>query len=165
MNNERWDYIISGKEGGLARIIVMLIPAGLFTMLTIDQLQPQPGKLRMLALAFAGMAIPMLGITIYLLNRYFFFKVCIGEDGFYYQSSPFGGKYYRYADVVSCREEHQAYRPKHRTQTMHYYYFHFDTAEGRSVRFLFEKELHAREISTLKERIEASGAEHRAAMR
>lgn len=153
MNTEQWDYKIDGKIGGITRIVIGLVLSVFFVVLTIDQLQPQPNKSMMIAFSFGSAAVIALYLLITLSIRYFCFKVYIGSEGFYFQSTPFNGKYYEYIDIQSCKEELKIYRHRH-SPNLHYFYFIFTDQNGKTIKFLFEKPLCEREIKTLKKRIE-----------
>lgn len=63
------------------------------------------------------------------LYRVVFFKVLIGRDGFFYQSAPGNGRYYRYSELrnawVSAGKE---------TSSMSTFYLQFETREGSITR-------------------------------
>ncbi len=56
---EKWDYVITGKPYGITRMVLVGIIAGLFIVLTLDQLRPGPHKMSFIALAFGGIATLM----------------------------------------------------------------------------------------------------------
>lgn len=154
MNNEQWDYKIDGKSNMIMRIIIFTVISAVFVILTIDQLQPQPNKLLVVALCFGSMAVVSLWLLIILFIRYFCFKVYIGSDGFYFQTNPFNGEYYRYSDIESCSEEIRVSRNRYTAGGLRLYYFVFTPRNGRSARFQFEKDFYEHEIDILKKRIE-----------
>lgn len=95
--NEQWDFTIDGKANGKIRMVITLVLTAVFTVLTIDQLQPQPNKNVFVGFAFGIAAITLLSALIRLTVRYVFFKVYIGREGFYLKTTPFNGKYYPYS--------------------------------------------------------------------
>lgn len=159
MKNEIWDYKIDGKTNGLARIIISGVLFVVFFILTIDQLQPHPNKYFPVALGFAGISAAFFIFLAVLSVRYFCFKIFVGKSGFYFQTNFSNGKYYKYSDIKSCREELKVYRHNHHSgshsnSTLNYYYFIFTEKSGKTTKFQFEKSIHEREIDVLKERIE-----------
>lgn len=155
MENEKWDYKIDGKPYGLSRLVVVGVLAAVFVVLTIDQLQPHPNKYLQVALGFAGLAGIFLFLLVYLLIRYFCFKFYVGKNGFYYQTNPFNGNYYRYADIRSADESLVVYRRRRARGRTYRYYFTFTLKTGERKTVIFEKALHEREINVLKDRINA----------
>lgn len=153
MFEERWEYIIDGKKYGVRRILLMLIPAVVFAVLAVDQLQPQPNKLWILGLAFAAIAATLGGTAVVLAARYACFCVRIGEQGFYCRTVPWNGRYYAYADAVRCRTKHRWTHHRGTTEVSHGYYCVVTMQDGAVVRFRFERELHRDAVRALKTRI------------
>ena len=154
-NFEKWDYIVSGKTNGPLRMIMIGVFAFFFAALTIDQLRPVPHKNRIIAVFF-GLICTVLTVTlIRLINRYFCFKICIGENSFFFQSNPFNGKYYRYEDVTSCKEELKRVRHSvgHSDPVTYCYFFYFIDKDGKTQKIPFEKALFEKEFEVLSERI------------
>ena len=154
-NFEKWDYVVSGKTNGLLRIIIIGVLAGIFAALTIDQLRPVSNKMLIVAVFF-GLICAVLTVTfIRLINRYFCFRICIGENGFFFQSNPFNGKYYRYEEIVSCKEKlKQAWHSVGYSDPVTYrYFFCFTDKDGKTQKILFEKALFEKEFEALSERI------------
>lgn len=155
-NFEKWDYVISGKTNGLIRIIIFGVLAGFFAALTVDQIRPVPNKMLIVAVFF-GLICTVLTVTlIRLINRYFCFKICIGEKGFFFQSNPFNGKYYNYKDILGCKEELKRIRHSvgYGDPVSYHYFFYFTDKDGKTQKILFEKSLFEREFEVLKNRID-----------
>ena len=55
--NEQWDFTIDGKANGKIRMVIALVLTAVFTVLTIDQLQPQPNKISSLGLPLASLQL------------------------------------------------------------------------------------------------------------
>lgn len=93
--------------------------------------------------------------------RYLCFRVFIGKEGFYFQSNPFNGRYYRYSEIKNCREEglrsSRSSRSSPTASASYYYFFIFTDVGGKSTRFQFEKSACEREIQVLKRRIGKAG--------
>lgn len=154
-NFEKWDYVVSRKTNGLLRIIIIGVLAGIFAALTIDQLRPVSNKMLIVAVFF-GLICAVLTVTfIRLINRYFCFRICIGENGFFFQSNPFNGKYYRYEEIVSCKEKlKRAWHSVGYGDPVTYrYFFCFTDKDGKTQKILFEKALFEKEFEALSERI------------
>lgn len=154
--NEKWDYKIDGKQNGLIRLIIIFAVSVFFIVLTVDQFFGKGNKSMIVGFFFAAVAVSSLYIFIKLALRFFFFKVYIGEKGFYFQSNPFNGKYYEYGDIRDCFEELKTSRSGYSSgpsQTSYFYYFTFTDKSGKSTRFLFDKALYEHEFNELKERI------------
>lgn len=155
MNNEKWDYKINGKIGGVSRIVICLALSIIFTILTVDQLQPQLNKSIPVTFAFGSLAVLSLCFFIKISNRYFYFKLYIGSKGFYFQSAPLNGKYYEYTSIKSCIEKLDISHHHHSTGFQYYYFFIFTEMNGKTRKFQFEKPTSGHEINELKERIES----------
>ena len=154
-NFEKWDYVVSRKTNGLLRIIIIGVLAGIFAALTIDQLRPVSNKMLIVAVFF-GLICAVLTVTfIRLINRYFCFRICIGENGFFFQSNPFNGKYYRYEEIVSCKEKLKQARHSvgYGDPVTFRYFFCFTDKDGKTQKILFEKALFEKEFEALSERI------------
>ena len=75
MENENWEYKITGQKGSLPRIIFIGIIAVFMAVLAIDQFKSAENKSLPLALIFTFMAIVPLCLLVYIVNRTFFFKI------------------------------------------------------------------------------------------
>ena len=105
---------------------------------------------------FFGLICAVLTVTfIRLINRYFCFRICIGENGFFFQSNPFNGKYYRYEEIVSCKEKLKQARHSvgYGDPVTYRYFFCFTDKDGKTQKILFEKALFEKEFEALSERI------------
>lgn len=92
MDKKQWEYKIGGNIIGTVLCFIMLAGAA---ALCIWFEKTGNGAIllgRIILLAFA--AAFALG-----LYRVVFFKVLIGRDGFFYQSAPGNGRYYRYSEL------------------------------------------------------------------
>ena len=92
MDSKQWKYKVSS---GKMPMILTLVMFALFGGLTIWLHRIQNG-----AFIFTGtltvVTLILLGATVY---RFFFYKVFIGKDGFYYQTGMKNGTYYPYDTV------------------------------------------------------------------
>ena len=152
--NEQWDFTIDGKANGKIRMVITLVLTAVFTVLTIDQLQPQPNKNVFVGFAFGIAAITLLSALIRLTVRYVFFKVYIGREGFYLKTTPFNGKYYPYSEIKGCSEEVRISRSRNAGGTHRYDFFVFTEKSGKTVSFQHEKSVCEREIKALQKRIQ-----------
>ncbi len=154
-NFEKWDYVIQGKTNGLLRIIIIGILTGFFAALTIDQLRPVPKKMLIVAIFFGSICALLTVTLIRLINRYFYFKICIGKDGFFFQSNPFNGKYYNYDDISASKEELKKTRHSigYGDPVSYNYFFSFTDKNDETKKILFEKALFEKEFDVLSKRI------------
>lgn len=147
------EYLIDGKAFGMTSIVVACVLLIIVTVLETFAFQ-RLGNIYLLISGLA-MAIAVLVYTI-IHNRYF--KVQIGDKGFYYRSNPFNGRYYKYGEILTCREIKKVvrFRQKNRTHTMprYYFFFEFTDVRGKKQKFSFSKPIHEHEVNVLKERIE-----------
>lgn len=153
---DNWDYIIDGKRNGLTRIIIMSIISVFFTVLMVDQLKPRLNKNFIVAVAFGMIAVISIMILTMLIIRYCCFEICVGKDGFRFQSNPFNGRFYKYADINRCCKK--LITSQHRTtsgtkETTYHYYFIMITNSGETQKIKFDKSLYEREFSVLEDRI------------
>ena len=152
MTTERWDYRIDGKTGGAVRIVFLLVPVTLLTLLTVAQLI----RAQWITAIFTGVGAVVFGsLLIRVCVMVFCFEVCIGRQGFFLRTTPFSGAYYRYADIRTCGVETKTGR--HSGETVQATYFVFTEKDGKTHRFLFEGAMYSREIRVLKERIAGGG--------
>ena len=152
MNTERWEYKIDCRQYGLLRFLIFGGIAVFFAVLAVDQLVPGENKYWYAALFFAVPAF-ITGVTaVRLAIRYFCFKIYVGRNGFYFQTDPFDGKYYRYSEVKSANENLRRYHRRGHG-TSYAYYFNISFSNGTTKSIIFEKSLHERELEVLKKRI------------
>lgn len=92
MENKQWKYRIRSRK---MPVILTLIMFAAFGGLTAWLYSTENG-----AFIFTGLfSAILLALVIATIYRLAFFKVFIGKDGFYYQTSPSNGKFYNYTDV------------------------------------------------------------------
>ncbi len=157
-NIEQWDYVVSGKQYGITKIVIIGVLAIFFAALTIDQLKPIPNKMPILAIPFGCMWAILTVTLIRLINRYFCYKICIGQNGFFLSSNPFNGKYYRYEDIIGGSQELKKTRHSigYGDTVTYNYYFFFTDKNRKTRRILFEKSLYEKEFNILCERINSA---------
>ncbi len=156
-NNQR--YVIDGKHNGLFRMLVALAISVTFAILAVDQLIGGEGKRTYLGLLFSVACISSLFVSVPLIVRYFFFKVCVNENDFYIRTTPFNAKTYKYSEVKNVRTELKSSRAssiKGTSQTAYFYCFYFTDNYGKIHKFQFEKSTHEKEIEVLSERINSN---------
>mgnify|MGYP000056769578 FL=1 len=90
-------------------------------------------------------------VSIPLINRYFFFKVCVGENDFSLRTTPFNEKTYKYSEVKNAKTEQKT--SMRRGGVVCIYYFYFTDGDNKERKFLFDKSLHEKETDALKNRI------------
>lgn len=92
MNKKQWKYKIGGSK---MAVVLTFLMAALFGGLTVWLHNTNNGAYIFTAILTMIMLL-VLALTIY---RLIFYKVLIGVDGFYYQSSIGNGKYYAYSEI------------------------------------------------------------------
>lgn len=95
----------------------------------------------------------VLAIALYSVYCLLFVKLMIGGEGFYFQTSPFGGRYYSYSDVS------KAWLSSGTTfgGIPSGFYFNFKTVEGKVFRFQYQN-YQSDEIEYLAKKIKRSNA-------
>lgn len=96
MSNKQ-KYVIDGKLYGKFPMLFSSAVSLVFLILAVDQLRGGSGKIFTVGLMFSvGFALSLF-VSIPLINRYFFFKVCVGENDFSLRTTPFNEKTYKYS--------------------------------------------------------------------
>ena len=150
MSNKQ-KYVIDGK---LYRKFPMLFSSAVslvFLALAVDQLRGGSGKIFTVGLMFFVGFVLSLFVSIPLINRYFFFKVCVGENDFSVRTTPFNEKTYKYAEVKNAKTEQKT--SMRRGGVVCIYYFYFTDGDNKERKFLFDKSLYEKETDALKNRI------------
>ena len=93
MNNKQWQYKIGGGVG-CGTVLLFFMTIGMAALCLWFQKTGNGAILlgRIILTIFSAVLV----LSIY---RSIFFKVLIGEDSFFYQSSPGNGRYYRYSEI------------------------------------------------------------------
>lgn len=147
------EYLIDGKVYGKTGIVIGFLLLAIVAF--IDTVIIQNTGLIYLIVPGTIMAVAVVWM---LIIRYCYFKVRIGESGFYCRTNPFNGQHYQYNEITSCREIKRIIRNrKPRRGVSHrryYFYFEFTDVRGKTRKFQFEKPIHEYEVNVLKERIE-----------
>ena len=107
-------------------------------------------------MGFHLMLLPglIMGIAMFwlLVVNYMFFQVKIENDRFYCRTSPFNGQWYKYSDIIKCKEIKKV--SNYKSDRSYYFYFEFTDNSRKTHKFQFAKEIHGPEVKILKERIE-----------
>lgn len=158
MENEVWDYTINGREKGIIFPSVFAVGIIGFLAFSLGQIHFDLNSLLLFTLPFSIILLAVLMEIIKNLFHYFFFRVHVGRNGFYFQSAPFNGKYYEYKSIKSCHEETKAVIRRGRVHGAMFFYrfkFSFTQKDGKTVSFECA-EYYEKEIKTLKKRIAAA---------
>ena len=144
MEQRNWKYKITNRTG----VIVAAFMLALFGGVTFWLYTERNGAFILVGCIAALMAIAFL-LSVY---SALFFKVFVAKDGFYFQTSPTNGRFYRYAEIydmwLSSGRETNA-----RQST----YCNFETVEGKRMRFLvLGSQIDA--VDYMIERVETAGA-------
>lgn len=142
-------YRIDGKSSGATGLVAAFIVVGMVCIFTFPLLQ-----LGNIALIMGLIGLLTAGVLLVnTLCTYFCFQVKIEEDGFYYQTNPFNGRYFSYADLTRCWEVERIYRYRRSANRNHYFYLYFTDRYGKTRRFQYENDIYGYEIGILKGRI------------
>lgn len=158
MSGDPDEYRMDGKPYGITSIVIAAVLLVIFILLEGPIIRYEISEGFLVAALFCGTGILLaLVVLIKSVVQYCCFKVKIDRAGFYFQSNPFNGAYYKYSDIQSCREELKSARHGRigeRGTRVYFYFFFFTDRNGRTTKFRFQKDIHEREIAVLKERIE-----------
>ena len=123
MDKKQWKYKIGGGVG-CGTVLVFLMTVGM-AALCLWFYKTGNG-----AILLGRIILTMFALAFVLsLYRTIFFKVLIGDDGFYYQTAPGNGRYYRYSEIrrawLSSGRETNAHEA---------IYCNYETRDGTTVR-------------------------------
>jgi hypothetical protein len=150
---ETEEYLIDGKVFAKERIVIAFILMTIIAILDILLIQSNVPIYFYIPGTLMG-----IGLILYLMIRQRYYKIHIGQRGFYYRTNPFNGQQFDYSDIVDCREVKKVIR--HRSHyweaglRRYYFFFEFTDVKGIKRKFQFEKPIHEREVNVLRERIE-----------
>lgn len=152
--NEKWDYKVEGKSSGIAGLAIFGVISVLFIALAISQcISAKDNSAYINAVFFLLGAITPMVALVKTAVYYFCFKLFIGKRGFYFSSTPFDGKYYRYDELKSCRKTVQTSRRRSGRSsgrgTKTFYFVIFKEKNGKQHKFLYDKAMFEHEINEL----------------
>lgn len=146
------EYLIDGKVFGKTRIVLGIVFLMVIAFIELVVIKTS---------GVAWLAIPGIVMALYvlitLINSNLFFKVKIGEDGFYCRTNPFNGQYYDYSEITHCKRIKKVVRtrrPRQAENPRYYFFFEFTVQSGATRKFQFEDPIHGHEVDVLKQRIE-----------
>ena len=145
MKERNWKYKING---GWPTLIMASVMLAIFGGITVWLYTTRNGAFIGGLIVTACMAIGFILSVCSVL----FFKVFVDKDGFFCQTAPGNGRYYRYSEIrnmwLSSGRETNARQPT---------YCNFETVEGKRLRFLVTGQ-YDDAVDYMIERIEAAGA-------
>lgn len=145
MEERNWKYKING---GWPTLIMASVMLAIFGGITVWLYTTRNGAFIGGLIVTACMAIGFILSVCSVL----FFKVFVDKDGFFCQTAPGNGRYYRYSEIrnmwLSSGRETNARQPT---------YCNFETVEGKRLRFLVTGQ-YDDAVDYMIERIEAAGA-------
>ncbi|MBQ8802855.1 MAG: hypothetical protein IJZ53_04380 [Tyzzerella sp.] len=148
------EYKISGRVQGKQRIAVTIFILGILLVVSNSLMQQGfPPLTVVIPVILSVIAV------VYVIVYYFFYKLVIEKAGFYCQTNPFNGKYYKYNEIDECeimeivKRTGSVYRRGSR-KTYYLYYLVFTDITGKKRKIRFDKALFEHEINVLKYRIE-----------
>lgn len=144
MEQRNWKYKITNRTG----FIVALFMLALFGGATFWLYTAHNGAY----ILVGGLAVLMAIAFILSVYSALFFKVFVDKDGFYFQTSPGNGRFYRYAEIydmwLSSGRETNAHQST---------YCNFETVGGKQLKFLVTGQ-YSDAVEYMIERVEAVGA-------
>ena len=147
MEERNWMYKITSRTG----LVVAAVMLALFGGVTFWLYTVHNGAFILVGCIAALTAIAFL-LSVY---SVLFFKVFVDKDGFYFQTAPGNGRYYRYAEI--CDMWLSSGRETNARQST---YCNFETVEGKRLRFLvLGSQIDA--VDYMIERVETAGASRR----
>mgnify|MGYP000397171435 CR=1 FL=1 len=144
MEERNWRYKITSRTG----LVVAAVMLALFGGVTFWLYTAHNGAFILVGCIAALTAIAFL-LSVY---SALFFKVFVDKDGFYFQTAPGNGRYYRYAEI--CDMWLSSGRETNARQST---YCNFETIEGKRSRFLV-LDPHLDAVDYMIERVEAVGS-------
>ena len=147
MEERNWKYKITSRTV----LVVAAVMLALFGGVTFWLYTVHNGAFILVGCIAALTAIAFL-LSVY---SALFFKVFVDKDGFYFQTAPGNGRYYRYAEI--CDMWLSSGRETNARQST---YCNFETVEGKRLRFLvLGSQIDA--VDYMIERVETAGASRR----
>lgn len=156
-SEDRDEYLVDGKIYGRFSIVLSLIIAAVILLSEAVFLRFTERLDVISAFLSVSVAVGAVITVIYMICRYFCYKVVIKRDGFFLQTAPFNGRDYDYRDIAACREVR--YRPNSARRSGGLRYrdcFVFKEKNGKIRRLIFQRELHGHEFRVLAERINSA---------
>lgn len=150
---EKDSYLIDGKDFGKTKIGLGILI--LFVLAFVDAFLI--GEIGFQFIVIANITMGIVAVLL-LFNYYLFFKVKIEKDGFYFRTTPFNGRYYKYNEIKDCRETEQRVNRgvygngSHRTE--YYFFFEFTDSKGKNHKFQYDRQFQGYEVDILKDRID-----------
>ena len=144
MEERNWKYKITSRTG----LVVAAVMLALFGGVTFWLYTVHNGAFILVGCIAALTAIAFL-LSVY---SALFFKVFVDKDGFYFQTAPGNGRYYRYSDILDCCLV-ESQRNMRRSATRYGYYMKFTDCENQTHRVPYNKSLYEGEIDELVARI------------
>lgn len=153
---DRDEYLVDGKIYGRFGIALSLIIAAVVLASEAVSLSFTERLDVISAFLFVSAAVGAVVTVIYMICRYFCYKVVIKRDGFFVQTAPFNGREYDYRDIAACREVRYRSNPRRSGGSRYRDYFVFKEKNGKIRRLIFQRELHGHEFRVLAERISSA---------
>ena len=151
--DDNHEHVISGKVQSGQRIAVAVFIFAIILPLTNSLVkQGLPPTIYILPIVMAVVSIVVLVV------HDLFYKIQIQKDGFYCQTTPFDGKYYKYSDIADCKlvEERKKFGSVRRgnRETRYFYFLIFTDVTNKTHKVFYNKALFELEMNVLVSRIE-----------
>lgn len=125
MENKQWIYKVGGRaQGVLPSLFLLALFGGVSIYLYLSKHGAFLFGMILTAIAFA--------LLIACIFRAKFVKVLIGEDGFYHQTKPGNGRYYKYGEITEAWESSGK-----SLNGMEQHFCNYKTPDGQVIRFPF----------------------------
>ena len=151
-DNENWIHRIKRKPKGLPNIIFFAI---LFAFVCVAGISLADSGYSEMVAAIAVVGAFLLVVILVLCVSCFSFRLYVGSYGFFYRTTPYNGRYYRYSEIAKCKTETMALNTDDiRKPASHAFFFVFTDNEGIKREIEFSPVKHGQIISVLTEKIE-----------
>lgn len=149
MLNDVWDYITDKKLQFNVRISSFY---GFSIMTAVNGIiQLKSGFNNKIAAGLFAVAVILFGCGFICSYKKKYYKVCVGRNGFYIQTTRKNGRYFEYKNVKTCYRDYKFYIST--IEKAFFSYFHFTTFDNQEYKFNFHYNLHYKAMDELENRI------------
>lgn len=153
MEKDLMEYLIRGKDYALKKMLISEFVA-ILCWLIICLWLLNFGLVGFLDLVFIAVALVYtLGINLWYINHYFFYRIEIYSDRFFVRTNPFNAKCYYFNEVTSAKIKCKKRCNKKREKTKTFSFFRFRDSEGKRRKVYFNDEYCINEIRLIVDRI------------
>lgn len=147
-----WDYKTDKGLTVNRRMTTLLCFGGMTA--AFGAIQLKSGYNLWLAIVLFVISATLLSLGFAMLYTRTYYKMYVGDEGFYLQTTRKNGRYYKYTEIKDCYTDYKLYmRISDNALIAHFY---FTTYNGVERKFRFDDLLHRKAVATLDERIKSS---------